>query len=84
MISESQNNIDLGNEVFFYISVVCPLFYIKGSIHNTLIFKRREMFLFFCIFRESLYSLKQLIDASSFQVGRLKDARSYTHSKILL
>ena len=31
-MSKSQNNITMGNEVFFYISVVCPLIYPKGSI----------------------------------------------------
>ena len=31
-MSKSQNNITTGNEVFLYISVVCPLIYPKGSI----------------------------------------------------
>ena len=30
--SKSRNNIDLGNKVFFYIGVVCPLLDPKGSI----------------------------------------------------
>ena len=31
-MSKSQNNITLGNEVFFYIRVACLLIYPKGSI----------------------------------------------------